>query len=86
MPASIKRGKGQLYQCSVFVSSGPPSITPSAGDTPEMAILPANHNWRFAMEPPLGPGRPERMLGLRGAGLGQILRHPKASPPHIPYA
>lgn len=59
MPASIKWGKGQLYQCCVFVSSGPPSITPNTGDTPEMAILSVNHNWRFVMEP-LGPERLQR--------------------------
>lgn len=68
----------------MFVSSGPPSITANAGDTPEMAILSVNHNWRFATEP-RGPGRLERMLDLRGAGLGPILRHPEVSPPHIPY-
>lgn len=33
---------------------------------------------------PRGPERLERMLGLRGAALGRILRHPKGSPPHIP--
>lgn len=47
MPASIKRGKGQLSTSAACLSRVPLSITRSAGDTQEMAILSVNQNWRF---------------------------------------